>query len=56
MKKAWDDLKSFITVVTMFLFAYCVIMQVPIDETLRSTLSIVVGFFLGTKVKQKESE
>ncbi len=57
MKKAWTDLKSFITVVVMFLFAYCIIRQIPIDETLKSVLATVVGFFLGAKsVKNKEGE
>ena len=54
MKKAWTDLKSFITVVTMFLFAYCIIRQVPIDDTLKSILATVVGFFLGTQSIKKE--
>lgn len=49
MKKAWTDLKSFVTVITMLLFAYCIIRQIPIDETLKSTLGMVVGFFLGSK-------
>lgn len=50
MKKAWTDLKSFITVVTMLLFAYCVVRRIPIDETLKTTLATVVGFFLGSKI------
>lgn len=53
MKKAWSDLKSFITVVTMLLFAYCIIRQIPIDETLKTVLSTVVGFFLGTQATKK---
>ena len=53
MKKAWDDLKSFITVVTMLLFAYCIIRRIPIDETLKTVLSTVVGFFLGTQSSKK---
>lgn len=54
MKKAWTDLKSFITVVTMVLFAYCIILQIPIDDTLKSILATVVGFFLGTQTVKKE--
>jgi len=54
MKKAWNDLKSFITVVTMLLFAYCVIMQLPIPNELQNVLATVVGFFLGSKVNNKE--
>lgn len=52
MKKAWTDLKSFITVITMVLFAYCIILQLPISEELDKLLFMVVGFFLGTKVEK----
>ncbi len=55
MKKALTDLKSFITVITMLLFSYCIIRQIPIDETLKTVLSTVVGFFLGAKSKESES-
>lgn len=56
MKKAWSDLKSFITVITMFLFAYCIIRQIPIDDTLKSILATVVGFFLGTQASKLNKE
>jgi uncharacterized membrane protein len=56
VKKAWNDLKSFITVITMLLFAYCIIRQIPIDETLKTTLATVVGFFLGSKVSKGDDE
>lgn len=54
MKKAWTDLKSFITVITMLLFAYCIIRRIPLDETLKTTLATVVGFFLGSKIGSKD--
>lgn len=54
MKKAWDDLKSFITVMTMLLFAYCIVIEKPIDETLKTALMTVIGFFLGSKIKDVE--
>lgn len=50
MKKAWSDLKSFITVLVMILFAYCIIRQITIPEELKSITLMVVSFFLGTKV------
>ena len=50
MKKAWTDLKSFITVSIILLFGYCIVLQIPIPEELKSALSIVIGFFLGSKV------
>lgn len=54
MKKAWTDLKSFITVVTMLLFAYCIVLKLPIPSELQNVLSVVVGFFLGSKIKKEE--
>lgn len=56
MKKAWSDLKSFITVAIVILFAYCVIRQIPIPDILQTILTTVVSFFLGTKVKSESEE
>lgn len=56
MKKAWDDLKSFITVITMLLFAYCIIMRIPIPDELQHIVSMVVGIFLGTKINTNTSK
>lgn len=55
MKKAWSDLKSFITVITMLLFAYCILRELPIPEQLKSTVDIVVGFFLGSKINKEDN-
>lgn len=49
MKKAWNDIKSFITVATFILFAYCVILQLEIPQELQTVLTTVVGFFLGAQ-------
>lgn len=54
MKKAWDDIKSFITVATFFLFGYCVILQLPIPQELQTILTTVVGFFLGTQAEKNK--
>ena len=55
MKKAWNDIKSFITVITMLLFAYCIVLQIPIPSELQNVVAIVVGFFLGSKINKGES-
>lgn len=55
MKKAWSDLKSFITVITMLLFSYCIVRQLPIPNELQNLLSVVVGFFLGSKVNKDDN-
>ena len=56
MKKAWTDLKSFITVVTMSLFAYCIIMRIPIPDELQHIVSMVVGVFLGSKINNTKTQ
>lgn len=56
MKKAWSDLKSFITVITMLLFAYCIIMRIPIPDELQHIVSMVVGVFLGSKINNIKTQ
>lgn len=53
MKKAWTDLKSFLTVAIIFLFGYCVVLQMQVPEELKSALNIVLGFFLGSKIPKE---
>lgn len=52
MKKAWTDMKSFITVTIMLLFAYCIVFRLSIDETLKQAIGFVLGFFLGSKIEK----
>lgn len=49
MKKAWSDLKSFITVIVMILFAYSVIAKVPMTDVQTQITLLVVGAFIGAK-------
>ena len=56
MKKAWNDLKSFITVVIILLFAYCIIRKFPIPNELQNALATVIGFFLGSKISKGDGK
>lgn len=56
MKKALTDLKSFITVVTMLLFGFCIVTNKAIPDELQNVLATVVGFFLGSKVIKDDAE
>lgn len=56
MKKAWTDLKSFITVITMLLFAYCIVFKIDVPETLKTIVMTVIGFFLGSKINKEGGE
>ncbi len=52
MKKALTDLKSFITVAIILLFAYCIIRGIDIPEELKIIVTTVVSFFLGSKTNE----
>lgn len=54
MKKAWTDIKSFITVTIILLFCYCVIREITMPEELKLLTTTIVSFFLGTNVKKEE--
>ena len=56
MKKAWNDIKSFITVATILLFAYCIILQINVPQELQTVLTTVVGFFLGAQSAKNNNE
>jgi hypothetical protein len=56
MKKAWSDLKSFITVTVILLFAYCIVFRLQIPQELAAILTTVVGFFLGAKSEKNNKE
>lgn len=56
MKQAWTDLKSFITVTVILLFAYCIIFKLQIPQELSAILTTVVGFFLGAKSQKNDKE
>ncbi len=56
MKQAWTDLKSFITVSVILLFAYCIIRNLPVPQELGAILTTVVGFFLGAKSQKNDKE
>lgn len=52
MKKAWTDIKSFITVAIILLFAYCIIRQITIPDELKTITITVVSFFLGSQAEK----
>jgi Na+/H+ antiporter NhaC len=54
MKKAWSDIKSFITVASFILFGYCIILQLPIPQELQTIITTVVGFFLGSQAEKNK--
>ena len=56
MKKAWTDLKSFVTVAVLVLFGYCVLREIEIPEELKSITLMTVSFFLGSKATKNDTK
>jgi len=59
MKKAWDDIKSFVTVVMTIAFIAFTAMKYISGEQFYSLFQIVIAFYFGTqveKIKQLKEE
>ena len=59
MKKAWDDIKSFVTVVMTIAFIAFTAMKYISGEQFYSLFQIVIAFYFGTqleKMKQLKEE
>ena len=59
MKKAWDDIKSFVTVVMTIAFIVFTFMKYISGEQFYSLFQIVIAFYFGTqmeKLKQVRQE
>ena len=54
MKKMWTDIKSFITVAIILLFAYCIVRQIRIPDELKTITITVVSFFLGSQAEKNK--
>lgn len=59
MKKAWDDVKSFITIMSTIVYLTCIILQINIPEYFRTIYLMEISFYFGTqveKIKQLKEE
>lgn len=53
MKKAWDDIKSFVTVVMTIAFIAFTAMKYISGEQFYSLFQIVIAFYFGTQFEKK---
>lgn len=56
MKKAWDDVKSFITIASTIVYLTCIIMQIDVPEYFRNIYLMEISFYFGTQFQKAVNE
>lgn len=56
MKKAWNDIKSFVTVTMTIAFVVFTFMRLITGEQFYSLFQIVIAFYFGTQYQKKVDE
>ena len=56
MRKAWDDIKSFVTVAMTIAFIIFTFLQYISGEQFYSLFQIVIAFYFGTQYEKKRGE
>lgn len=52
MKKAWNDVKSFVTVLFAIAFVVFTFMRITTGEQFYSLLQIIIAFYFGTQYER----
>lgn len=52
MKKAWNDVKSFVTVLFAIAFVVFTFMRITTGEQFYSLLQIIIAFYFGTQYEK----
>lgn len=52
MKKAWDDVKSFITIISTIVYLTCIILKIDIPEYFRNVYLMEISFYFGTQFQK----
>ena len=56
MKKAWEDVKSFVTVVMTILFFILSIMKIIDANAVLTIYTTVIAFYFGTQYQKNQKE
>lgn len=56
MKKAWNDVKSFVTVLFAIAFVIFTFMRITTGEQFYSLLQIIIAFYFGTQYEKYVSK
>lgn len=52
MKKAWNDVKSFVTIILVIAFVILTFMRIITGEQFYSIFQIVIAFYFGTQYQK----
>ena len=52
MKKAWDDVKSFVTIIFAIAFVVFTFMRIITGEQFYSIFQIIIAFYFGTQYQK----
>jgi hypothetical protein len=56
MKKAWNDIKSFITIIMSIAFVVLTFLKVVSGEQFYSLFQIVIAFYFGTQYQKNDEK
>ena len=56
MKKMWDDVKSFVTILFAIAFVVFTFMRIITGEQFYSIFQIIIAFYFGTQYQKKIEE
>lgn len=56
MKKAWNDIKSFVTIIMSIAFVVLTFLKVVSGEQFYSLFQIVIAFYFGTQYKKNDEK
>jgi hypothetical protein len=56
MKKAWNDIKSFVTIIMSIAFVVLTFLKVVSGEQFYSLFQIVIAFYFGTQYQKNDEK
>ncbi len=56
MKKAWEDVKSFITITSTIVYLTCILLKIDIPEYFRNVYLMEISFYFGTQFQKLASK
>lgn len=56
MKKAWNDIKSFVTIIMAIAFVVLTFLKVVSGEQFYSLFQIVIAFYFGTQYQKNDEK
>lgn len=52
MRKAWLDVKSFVTISTTIIYLTCILLKIDISDYFQTIYVMEIGFYFGTQFQK----